>query len=148
MTEAMELDEAGELEEALEEYKLAVDVCLQARQAVTDTELKEKLNRVAVQALERAERLRSELDVKESRVSEAGPGVSCPGGVSTLSSGRSCLVMRSSPLHSFDKFLLKGSTMMFCKNKLKKHFEIKISLSTKMSLGNLINNLQKPNDHD
>ena len=66
LTEALELDERGEGEEALEQYKLAVEVCLQARQAVTDSELKEKLNKVAAQALDRAERLRSELEVKES----------------------------------------------------------------------------------
>ena len=75
VTEALELDEAGQLEEALEQYKLAVEVCLQARQAVSDTDLKEKLNKVAVQALDRAERLRSDLDVvKESEGGNGSPG--------------------------------------------------------------------------
>ena len=55
LTEALELDEAGEGEEALEQYKLAVEVCLKARLAVTEPDLKEKLNKVARQALDRAE---------------------------------------------------------------------------------------------
>ena len=76
LTEALELDEAGEREEALEQYKLAVEVCLQARQAVTDPDLKEKLNKVAKQALDRAESLRSELEaVKKSPESQERPNV-------------------------------------------------------------------------
>ena len=59
LTEALELDEAGEREEALEQYKLAVEVCLKARLAVTEPDLKEKLNKVARQALDRAESLSS-----------------------------------------------------------------------------------------
>ena len=62
LSEALELDEAGEAEDALEQYKLAVDICLQTKKAITNKDVQEKLSKVAVQALDRAESLRTELD--------------------------------------------------------------------------------------
>eukprot|EP00092_Neocalanus_flemingeri_P004142 GFUD01004456.1.p1 GENE.GFUD01004456.1~~GFUD01004456.1.p1 ORF type:complete len:815 (-),score=258.12 GFUD01004456.1:609-3053(-) len=62
LNEALELDETGEQEEALEQYKQAVEVCLTARQVVDSKEVKEKLNIVAEQALERAESIRADME--------------------------------------------------------------------------------------
>jgi hypothetical protein len=45
-------------EEALGIYTEAVEMCLKARQATADTTLKEKLNKVAAQALDRAETIK------------------------------------------------------------------------------------------
>ena len=47
LTEALELDEAGESEEALAQYKLAVEVCLETKKVVsTNKDLQDKLSRV------------------------------------------------------------------------------------------------------
>ena len=54
LSEALQLDEAGEAEDALEQYKLAVEVCLQTKRTVADKEVQEKLSKVAVQGLDRA----------------------------------------------------------------------------------------------
>ena len=63
LSEALELDEAGESEEALAQYKQAVEVCLETKKVVnTNKELQDKLSKVAVQALERAESIRAEQD--------------------------------------------------------------------------------------
>ena len=62
LAEALELDEAGEAEDALEQYKLAVEVCLETKKNVESKSVQEKLSRVAVQALERAEKLRADLE--------------------------------------------------------------------------------------
>jgi len=70
LNEALELDENGEQEEALEQYKLAVEVCLTARQRVENLEIKEKLNKVAEQALERAESIKADAREKEVSVEE------------------------------------------------------------------------------
>merc|ERR1719233_457447 len=70
LNEALELDENGEQEEALEQYKLAVEVCLTARQKVENLDMKDKLNKVAEQALERAESIRAETHEKEVSVEE------------------------------------------------------------------------------
>ena len=64
LSEALQLDEAGEAEDALEQYKLAVEVCLQTKRTVADKEVQEKLSKVAVQGLDRAESLRAQLDAK------------------------------------------------------------------------------------
>lgn len=56
--EALHLDETGEKEEALSIYTEAVEMCLKARQATADPELKEKLNKIAGQALDRAESIK------------------------------------------------------------------------------------------
>ena len=64
LSEALQLDEAGEAEDALEQYKLAVEVCLQTKRTVADKEVQEKLSKVAVQGLDRAESLRAQLDDK------------------------------------------------------------------------------------
>ena len=66
LTEALELDEAGETEDALEQYKLAVEVCLATKKSVSSKEMQDKLSKVAVQALDRAESLRVELDSDNS----------------------------------------------------------------------------------
>ena len=59
LAEALQLDEGGKPEEALEQYKLAVQVCLDVKDAVSDREVKEKLSGLAKQALERAEKLQA-----------------------------------------------------------------------------------------
>jgi len=59
LAEALQLDEGGKPEEALEQYKLAVQVCLDVKDTVTDRVVKEKLSGLAKQALERAERLQA-----------------------------------------------------------------------------------------
>ena len=75
LTEALELDEAGESEEALAQYKLAVEVCLETKKVVsTNKELQDKLSRVAVQALERAESIRADQDnSKDAQASSSVP---------------------------------------------------------------------------
>merc|ERR1719450_512708 len=68
---AIELSRAFNLlNEALEQYKLAVEVCLTARQKVENLDMKEKLNKVAEQALERAECIRGILLEEENSAEE------------------------------------------------------------------------------
>ena len=66
LSEALELDEAGVIEDALDQYKLAVEVCLNTKKIVNNEDLKGKLSNIAIQALERAECLQSQLDRKQN----------------------------------------------------------------------------------
>ena len=78
LSEALELDEAGESDEALDQYKFAVEVCLETKKVVkTNKDLLDKLSRVAVQALERAESIRAEQD-SEPQLSSIVPTHSKP----------------------------------------------------------------------
>ncbi len=58
LLEALEDDEAGRSEEAVETYSQAVELCLKARKKTEDEELKRKLASLATQALERAEAIK------------------------------------------------------------------------------------------
>lgn len=57
-TQALDADEAGNSEEAVDLYTQAVQIGLEARAATSDTELHSKLTAVTRQALERAEELK------------------------------------------------------------------------------------------
>lgn len=56
--QALDEDEAGSVEEAVELYSQAVELCLQARKQTNDLDLQSKLAKLATQALERAENLK------------------------------------------------------------------------------------------
>ena len=58
LVEALELDENGNEEEAVELYTKAVELCIKAKKETTDDSVKAKLGKVARQALERAEQIR------------------------------------------------------------------------------------------
>ena len=58
LEEALELDETGRGEEALEQYLEAVELCLATKERVEDAATRERLSTVAGQALERAEALK------------------------------------------------------------------------------------------
>ncbi|GAB6032708.1 calpain 7, variant 2 [Chamberlinius hualienensis] len=56
--QALDDDEAGNLDEAVELYMQAVELCLAVRKETVDVELQKKLSKLATQALERAEDLK------------------------------------------------------------------------------------------
>ena len=60
LSEALDLDEEGKTEDALEAYSQAVELCISAKSDASDGE-KKKLNQVATQALDRAEVLKKSL---------------------------------------------------------------------------------------
>jgi len=58
LTEALDMDEEGRQEEALVTYTEAVQTCLEAKKRTTDSIMQEKLGKLALDALERAEILK------------------------------------------------------------------------------------------
>ena len=57
--EALDLDEKGLEEDAVELYAKAVELCLTAQKSTNDEKLKKNLNKIAKQALERAEHIKN-----------------------------------------------------------------------------------------
>ena len=108
LTEALELDEAGESEEALAQYKLAVEVCLETKKVVsTNKDLQDKLSRVAVQALERAESIRADQDnSKDDRASSSVPTQSQQN-TFTLSNSSACAKRTNIELDSTSTLLVQ-----------------------------------------
>jgi len=66
LVEALDLDEGGQQEEALAMYTEAVDTCLQAKKNTSDKHMQDKLGKVAIEALERAETLKTKQQPIES----------------------------------------------------------------------------------
>ena len=64
LSQGLDDDEKGNLEEAVEHYGQAVELCLKARKETQDKELQNKLTKLATQALDRAE------SIKESGIAE------------------------------------------------------------------------------
>jgi len=58
LAEALTADENGQLEEAVELYTESVELCLKAKNETNDRGIQEKLNKVAGQALSRAENIK------------------------------------------------------------------------------------------
>ena len=53
LKEALEDDEAGNYEDALENYKEAVELCIKAKNSTENKDLKKKLTDIAARALDR-----------------------------------------------------------------------------------------------
>ncbi|GFO06594.1 calpain-7 [Plakobranchus ocellatus] len=81
LSEALDEDEQGNLNEAIDLYSEAVDVCLQIRNSNPDTKMRERVTKMAEQALDRAEALKKR-NPKPSVSSAASPSSS---GVRTVS---------------------------------------------------------------
>lgn len=58
LKQALDADEAGNVDEALELYKKAVDLAIKAKSDISDNEALSKLNHLALKALDRAEQLK------------------------------------------------------------------------------------------
>ena len=58
LTQGLDCDEDGQIEEAVELYTEAVELCIKAKNASKEETTKKKLSKVAVQALDRAEKLK------------------------------------------------------------------------------------------
>ncbi|OQR78048.1 calpain-7-like [Tropilaelaps mercedesae] len=78
LTQALELDEAGEIDEPLKQYREAIELCLLAKSITLDKELQEKLFRVASQALERAEMLNERKKQVEAASAPSAPPTEGP----------------------------------------------------------------------
>lgn len=70
LVEALELDENGQEDEAVDLYTEAVELCIKAKNETTDDKLKQKLSKVARQALERAEQIKGRDAVQPSKQQE------------------------------------------------------------------------------
>ncbi len=58
LSEGLDTDEQGNLEDAVEIYSAAVELCLKAKKSTDDAVVQKKLTKVATQALERAEEIK------------------------------------------------------------------------------------------
>ncbi|CAG0887662.1 unnamed protein product [Cyprideis torosa] len=89
LSQALDVDEAGEKEEAVDLYAQAVELCLKARKSTKDPALLKKLQNNAAMALERAEKLKglntpvSPPKVETAPVSDAMKSVSIGSPVSS-----------------------------------------------------------------
>lgn len=70
LSEALDLDEEGKVEDALEAYTQAVELCIEAKGEASEAN-KKKLSRVATQALDRAEVLKKNLNKPTSQQPKA-----------------------------------------------------------------------------
>jgi len=68
LCEALDLDESGQQDDAVTLYTEAVQICLEAKKITTDKQLQNKLAKIAVNALERAETIKN----KPTKKSETG----------------------------------------------------------------------------
>ncbi|XP_028968929.1 calpain-7 [Galendromus occidentalis] len=73
LTQALELDNKDEIDEALVLYGEAIELCLLAKSITPDKDLQEKLFRVASRALERAETLKEKKKIIESETAPSAP---------------------------------------------------------------------------
>ena len=86
LVEALNLDENGQEDEAVDLYAEAVELCLKAKEDMTDDKLKKQLSQVARQALERAEKIRgrNETPTAAAAVAKPKPRVMPPLGIEGL----------------------------------------------------------------
>ena len=71
--EALDLDEKGLEEDAVELYAKAVELCLTAQKSTNDEKLKKNLNKIAKQALERAEHIKNREHSPPAAAATAAP---------------------------------------------------------------------------
>ena len=77
LTEALSLDEKGLEDDALDLYKEAIQLCLTLEKSTSDEKLKKNFNKIARQALERAESIKNpNRPAKESTVQTSPLGAS------------------------------------------------------------------------
>ncbi|ROT76129.1 Calpain-7 [Penaeus vannamei] len=74
LLEAFEEDEAGNMEEAIEHYTNAVQLCLEAMKTIEDPKMSDKLRKLAEQALTRAEVLKAQSSPEEEQKASIGEG--------------------------------------------------------------------------
>lgn len=73
LSEALDEDEKGDLEDAIELYTEAVELCIKIRDATQDNGLKTKVTKMATQALDRGEQLKKALKPASSPSSPSAP---------------------------------------------------------------------------
>ncbi|RUS82963.1 hypothetical protein EGW08_009300 [Elysia chlorotica] len=78
LSEALDEDEQGNINEAIDLYSEAVQLCLKLRNSSSDAKMKEKVTKMAEQALDRAEAL------KKKNIKSSGASSPSFGGVKTV----------------------------------------------------------------
>ncbi|XP_022665044.1 calpain-7-like isoform X1 [Varroa destructor] len=73
LMQALELDEAGGIDEPLQQYEEAIELCLFAKSMTVDKDLQQRLFHVASQALERAKTLRERKRELEASTAPSAP---------------------------------------------------------------------------
>ncbi|KAK7494940.1 hypothetical protein BaRGS_00013819 [Batillaria attramentaria] len=73
LSEALDEDEKGDVEDAIELYTEAVDLCIKIRDSTQDSGLKAKVTKMATQALDRGEQLKKTLKPATSPASPSAP---------------------------------------------------------------------------